>query len=50
MKNGLEVDAPFTKEISSASAWAIRAVAVMMFLYGISKLITAVVPLVEAFK
>jgi hypothetical protein len=50
MKNGLEVDAPVTKEISAAAAWAIRAVALTVFLYGLSKLIAAVVPLVEVLR
>lgn len=42
MKNGLEVDAPVTKEISRATAFAIRAGALMMFLYGVSSLIGAI--------
>ncbi|ENK0986749.1 TPA: hypothetical protein ACU6JA_005496 [Salmonella enterica] len=42
MKNGLEIDAPVTKEISTATAWAIRAVAVTIVLYGIARLIVAV--------
>ncbi|EJZ7016850.1 hypothetical protein OIP56_005098 [Salmonella enterica] len=42
MKNGLEIDDPVTKEISTATAWAIRAVAVTVVLYGIARLIVAV--------
>ncbi|EJR6806023.1 hypothetical protein O0R04_000992 [Salmonella enterica] len=42
MKNGLEIDTPVTKEISTATAWAIRAVAVTVVLYGIARLIVAV--------
>ncbi|MGV2811703.1 hypothetical protein [Enterobacter cancerogenus] len=42
MKNGLEVDAPVTKEISLAAAWAIKAVALTVVLYGIARLIVAV--------
>ncbi len=42
MKNGLEVDAPVTKEISRATAWAIRAVALTAFLYGIAHLVSAI--------
>lgn len=42
MKNGLEIDAPLTKEISSATAWAIRAVALTVVLYGIARLIVAI--------
>lgn len=42
MKNGLEIDAPVTKEISSAAAWAIRAVAITVVLYGVARLIMAI--------
>lgn len=42
MKNGLEIDAPVTTEISSATAWAIRAVALTGVLYGIARLIVAI--------
>lgn len=42
MKNGPETDAPLTKEISSATAWAIRAVALTVVLYGIARLIVAI--------
>lgn len=42
MKNSLEIDAPVTKEISSATAWAIRVVAVTVLLYGVARLIAAV--------
>ncbi|EJJ0958950.1 hypothetical protein NIN83_004627 [Escherichia coli] len=42
MKNGLELKAPVTKEISSATAWAIRVVAVTVLLYGVARLIAAV--------
>lgn len=38
MKNGLEIDAPVTKEM----AWAIRAVALTVVLYGIARLIVAI--------
>lgn len=50
MKNGLEVDAPVTKEISNATAWAIRALALTVFLYGVSKLLAAIAPLIVAMK
>ncbi|EDN5752875.1 hypothetical protein S726_002190 [Salmonella enterica subsp. enterica] len=39
---GIEVNAPVTKEISTATAWAIRAVALTVVLYGIARLIVAV--------
>lgn len=42
MKNGLEIDAPVTKEISSATAWAICAVALTVVLYGIARLVIAI--------
>ncbi|EMG9443955.1 hypothetical protein V5268_005289 [Escherichia coli] len=42
MKNGLEIDALVTKEISSATAWAIRVVAITVLLYGVARLITVV--------
>ncbi|HEB0785135.1 TPA: hypothetical protein RY256_002586 [Salmonella enterica] len=42
MKNGLEIDAPVTTEISNATAWAIRAVALTVVLYGIARLIVAI--------
>ncbi len=42
MKNGLEIDAPVTQEIGSATAWAIRVVAVTVLLYGVARLIAAV--------
>jgi hypothetical protein len=42
MKNGLEVDAPVTKEISVAAAWAIKTVALTILLYGVARLIVAV--------
>jgi hypothetical protein len=50
MKNGLTLDAPVTKEISSAVGWVLRAVGVCTVLYGVAQLITAVTPLVEALK
>ncbi|HAF1587810.1 TPA: hypothetical protein G8M18_005671 [Salmonella enterica] len=39
---GIEVNAPVTKEISTATAWAIRAVALTVVLYGIARLIVAI--------
>ncbi|EHZ8147761.1 hypothetical protein MLA66_003184 [Salmonella enterica] len=42
MKNGLEIDAPVTKEISNATAWAIRSVALTVVRYGIARLIVAI--------
>ncbi|EDZ9931138.1 hypothetical protein GJ842_23330 [Salmonella enterica] len=39
---GIEVNAPVTKEISTATAWAIRAVALTIVLYGIARLIVAI--------
>lgn len=42
MKNGLELDAPVTKDISMAVAWAIRIVAVTTLMYGIARIITVI--------
>lgn len=42
MKNGLTVDAPVTKEISGAVAWAIKVVAVTTMIYGIAHLISVI--------
>ena len=42
MKNGLEIDAPVTKEISTATVWAIRAAAVTIVLYGGARFIVAI--------
>lgn len=42
MKNGLTVDAPVTKEISVAVAWAIKAVAFSATLYGVAHLISVI--------
>ncbi|WP_346420452.1 hypothetical protein [Serratia marcescens] len=42
MKNGLEVDAPVTRDISKAAAWAIRVFALTVLLYGVARLIVAV--------
>lgn len=42
MKNGLTLDAPVTKEISSAVGWAIRVVAVTTLLYGVAHLLSVV--------
>ena len=50
MKNGLSVDAPITKEISTAVGWAIRAVAVTVIMYGLAHLVTALIPLISALK
>ncbi|AXD41504.1 hypothetical protein FPT84_25400 [Salmonella enterica] len=45
MKNGLEVDAPVTDEITGAVAFAIKwvavGIAVSLVLYGLAKLIIA---------
>ncbi|WP_201282960.1 hypothetical protein [Serratia rhizosphaerae] len=38
MKNGLMLDAPVTKEMSSAIGWVLRAVAVCVVLYGVAHL------------
>ncbi|RYM58182.1 hypothetical protein BSR03_22125 [Serratia proteamaculans] len=50
MKNGLTLDAPVTKEMSSVVGWGLRAVAVCVVLYGVAQLITAVTPLIDALK
>lgn len=42
MKNGLELEAPVTKEIGIATAWVIKAAAVCLVLYGVSLLVSAV--------
>ncbi len=42
MKNGLELDAPVTKEISMAVAWAIRIVALTALMYGVARIILAI--------
>ncbi len=42
MKNGLTLDAPVTKEISSAVGWVLRAVAVCVVLYGVAHLVSAI--------
>ncbi|MRT11104.1 hypothetical protein GJV07_02215 [Enterobacteriaceae bacterium RIT711] len=47
MKNGLTLDAPVTKEISSAVAWAIRVVALTFLLYGLTNFASAVIPLIK---
>ncbi|MCT4713264.1 hypothetical protein MUA04_24145 [Enterobacteriaceae bacterium H11S18] len=50
MKSNLTLDAPVTREISSAVGWVLRTVAVCVVLYGVAQLIAAVTPLVEALK
>lgn len=42
MKNGLEVEAPVTREIGIATAWVIKSAALCLTLYGIAQLISAV--------
>lgn len=42
MKNGLEIDAPVTRDVSKATAWAIRALALTISLYGVAKVIVAI--------
>jgi hypothetical protein len=39
-----------SKEVSSDTAWVLRAIAVYVVLYGIAHLISAVAPLIEALK
>lgn len=46
MKNGLTVDAPVTRDISKAVAWAIRAIALTTMLYGIAHLASIVLPFI----
>lgn len=50
MKNGLTLDAPVTKEISTSVGWVLRAVAVCVVMYGIAQLITAITPVIEVLK
>jgi hypothetical protein len=47
MKNGFEVDAPMTEEIGKAASWVIRGLAFTLIMYGIAKLLSAAVPLIE---
>jgi hypothetical protein len=42
MKNGLELNAPVTREISIATAWLIKAAALCLSLYGIARLISVI--------
>lgn len=42
MKNGLELEAPVTKEIGITTAWVIKAAAVCLVLYGVAQLVSAV--------
>lgn len=42
MKNGPELEAPVTQDISKAAAWAIRMLALTIFLYGIARLVDAI--------
>lgn len=42
MKNGLELEAPVTQDISRATAWAIRVIAITIFLYGLARVLTVI--------
>lgn len=42
MKNGLELNAPVTREISIAAALLIKSAALCLALYGIAQLINAI--------
>lgn len=42
MKNGLELETPITPEISRATAWAIRVIALTLLLYGIARVLAVI--------
>lgn len=42
MKNGFELEAPVTQDISKAAARAIRMAALTVFLYGVARLIDVI--------